>query len=266
MHAHRKTSSLKAFTIVELLVVIAIISVLLAFVLPSLSKARERAEQVRDLANIRSGAYHFLTYFNDFKNFMPPLYGTTGYNYGSWYAQLRPYAQLGNPNGTNFREDKPYALLCQSKVLGTSTGGFPHYLYAVNNTLRYKMISAVMVRDQSYRLEELQNVQSTGLMWCGGAAGDSIYYMAIPYYSLTNTFVSGTLASTAQHRGAGNTVAYMDGRAQYVNIGNAPFHDNYTIAEAQVENWSAEIPWVHRSFWGKTVGNTWLAAHYKFND
>jgi prepilin-type N-terminal cleavage/methylation domain-containing protein len=254
------------FSLVELLVVIAIVALLVSLVVPSLGKARDQAEQIRDVANIKGGSFHFLTYFNDFKNYMPPIGGTTGYGYGTWYPPLRSYVQLGNPNGTDFRSDKPFALLCQSKVLGSSTGGFPQYLYAVNNSLRYRLISAVTYRNWSYRLEELQNVQNVGLMWCGGPVADSIYYMSIPSFGMSNTYISGALSTTAQHKGMGNAVSYMDGRAQWVAVNTAPFKDNMTIAEAQVVPLSAEIPWVHRSFWGKTTANVWLATQYRVND
>jgi len=43
----------KSFTLIELLVVVAIIAVLVAILLPALSAARESAQRVRCLANLR---------------------------------------------------------------------------------------------------------------------------------------------------------------------------------------------------------------------
>lgn len=253
------------FSLVELLVVIAIVGVLFSLLLPTLRSARERAEQVKDLSNIRQGSYHFLTYFNDYKNYMPPLGGTWGYNYGSWYSRLRPYAQLGNPNGTTASQDRPFALMCQSKVRGVEANGYTNVLYAVNWNLRYRQ--GTTDTSMSYRTDELLNHHRTGLLFCAGGAGDAIYYMAIPFYGLNTRYNTGNgnLNLTPQHNGTGTSNSYIDGHADFSTI-RIQLPDQYTIAQAQVENWDVSIPWVHRSFWGRLTNTTWLSGHYKFND
>jgi prepilin-type N-terminal cleavage/methylation domain-containing protein len=261
MRTQRPLAGFRAFTLVELLVVIAIVAVLFSLVIPSLGKARERSEQIRDIANVRAGSYHFLTYFNDHKNFIPPL-PTWGPGGASWYAYIRPYIQLGNPNGTTYQEDKPFALMCQSRVNGSSTGSLPFFRYAMNTNLRWRTAGVALT---SYRIDELQTPNKTGLLFCAGPVPGADYYMNI-LCGLSTQFVAGSLSSTAQHNGTGNSVSYLDGRAEFVKVINGPFVQNLTIAQAQTVPLSQDIPWAHRSFWGKTNTNVWLNAQYKFND
>ena len=60
-----------AFTLVELLVVIGIIALLMAILLPSLSRAREQSRRVKCLANLRSLGHAMYLYANDFRDRLP---------------------------------------------------------------------------------------------------------------------------------------------------------------------------------------------------
>ncbi|MBI1368557.1 MAG: prepilin-type N-terminal cleavage/methylation domain-containing protein [Planctomycetes bacterium] len=63
----------KAFTLIELLVVVAIIALLIAILLPSLSKARQTAKEVTCGVDIRTLTQVTLTYAVENKGFYPAL-------------------------------------------------------------------------------------------------------------------------------------------------------------------------------------------------
>lgn len=61
----------KAFTLIELLVVVAIITLLIAILLPSLSKAREVARDLKCRTNLRTISMAFFMFAGDHKQVLP---------------------------------------------------------------------------------------------------------------------------------------------------------------------------------------------------
>ena len=59
------------FTLVELLVVIGIIAVLIAVLLPALSRARKQANTLKCAANLKQIGLGFRLYANDNRDFLP---------------------------------------------------------------------------------------------------------------------------------------------------------------------------------------------------
>jgi prepilin-type N-terminal cleavage/methylation domain-containing protein len=79
------------FTLIELLVVIAIIAILMALLLPALSKAREGGRATVCLANLRSMVQATQLYANDHKGLTPAL-GTPYGALPTWPLALQIYA------------------------------------------------------------------------------------------------------------------------------------------------------------------------------
>jgi prepilin-type N-terminal cleavage/methylation domain-containing protein/prepilin-type processing-associated H-X9-DG protein len=78
----RKSSH--GFTLVELLVVIGIIAVLIAMLLPALTKARKQAQQVACSSNLRQFGIYFSLYASANKQYIPPSFDLGSNTPNTW--------------------------------------------------------------------------------------------------------------------------------------------------------------------------------------
>lgn len=104
----------KGFTLIELLVVVAIIALLIAILLPSLSKAKELARITQCSSNLRQHAYGTIVYAQTYKNWLPPYsHKLTGGKYqfvvNHWHRWFRTgstqYQLLGKLYEAGYLED-----------------------------------------------------------------------------------------------------------------------------------------------------------------
>jgi prepilin-type N-terminal cleavage/methylation domain-containing protein len=70
MKVDMKQSS-KGFTLIELLVVVGIIAILIAFLMPALSKARDQATRIACQSNLRQTYFALVMYANDNRDWFP---------------------------------------------------------------------------------------------------------------------------------------------------------------------------------------------------
>ncbi|MCU0770656.1 MAG: prepilin-type N-terminal cleavage/methylation domain-containing protein [Verrucomicrobia bacterium] len=79
----------RAFTLIELLVVIGLIAVLAALLLPTLSKARSKAQSISCLGNLRQWALATILFAGDNRDLLPKDGSASGNSTSSgWYVDL----------------------------------------------------------------------------------------------------------------------------------------------------------------------------------
>jgi prepilin-type N-terminal cleavage/methylation domain-containing protein len=253
-----------AFSLIELLVVVAILGVLVSLLLPSLSKARQNAENLHCLANGRGAAVIMLNYMGDSKGFIPPLgpkgAPSWGYNYGTWYTYIRSYVTLNKPQAVaanqTYRNEDARPITCPSRVKGIYTYGYPYFSYAMPWNLRFRVS---LNPETSWRIDELRDQSNTGLFVDSGYYADSIYYYSIGMFAQNESVISGALYYTAQHDGMGVGQVFMDGHAEFAGL-TPEMRTTYT--------YPAQAKFAHRTFYGRTiysaVNDGYLSVYYRY--
>jgi len=93
---HPRRSRVSAFTLVELLVVIGIIALLIGILMPALAKARQSAQSVQCLSNLRQQGQAVVMYANNNRGYLPQCLGNALYRFSQSTAEQLSRTLKGN--------------------------------------------------------------------------------------------------------------------------------------------------------------------------
>ncbi len=224
----------RGFTLIELLVVIAIIALLMAILIPSLSRARKQARFVRCKANLRSYGLMALMYADDSDGKMPNAW-TSFYNkHGEYRGEPHRYCRWHNPDFDLVKHPEyagpfwPYLNgkgihICPAFPVIASTFGpihpehvagvpiKPNYNYSMNSYLSDKRVASIKRHGQVFFFGE-ENLWITA-PYNTFAFNDT----AMCVYEQWDSFGTFHLARSADMEDGVANAVFLDGQVQTVN-------------------------------------------------
>jgi prepilin-type processing-associated H-X9-DG protein/prepilin-type N-terminal cleavage/methylation domain-containing protein len=211
-----KTLNRDGLTLVEIMVVITIIGLLFALLLPVLSRAKARAQQIQCINNLHQFGTGLQNFLADNHGYISTL-GTPGDDYpGTWLRQLQKYG-FGNDKTTNFSTTGVWR--CPAAHFGDWVTRLPPGVrpsYYVYNTFGFGPKTNSLGLGGNYnpnngtytRTRESDVLVPSEMMAFGDSFNGGISFSRAPLDQLEN---EGN--TTTRHQGRGNVV-FCDGHTE----------------------------------------------------
>jgi prepilin-type N-terminal cleavage/methylation domain-containing protein/prepilin-type processing-associated H-X9-DG protein len=218
-----RRSTASGFTLVELLVVIGLIGLLISILLPALRKARQSAEQIACLSNIKQVTFGFFSY--SLENKVIPGAALEGNINLDWCGESNAIYQ-NNPHAYThpIQSSVLRKYLGTDKILTCPTAGRPNQLF--DYTMVYFMAGAKT--NLPWRMSYPVHPQSS--------SSPRAYFQGIPLLIEENQFFYnapiddgswGNLDEFSHRHHGGCNVAYLDGSAGYFKSPTNPRGDGF---------------------------------------
>lgn len=213
-------SSRRGFTLVELLVVIGIIALLISILLPALNKARESANTVQCLSNLRQVGLSMQMYLDGSKGSFP-RYNSLLPN-GKWYERLLESKTLATDKMLFCPKREPNPIVAPDTTEDASALTNGYISYGINFMLTYPYPPYTDIA----KLTRIRKPAETIMLVdsCYTPSTRTGFYVVYPYNS------SSGYTAWMRHPNNGCNVLWVDGHVTTVNAKQPDVAWLYTIS------------------------------------